>query len=337
MLDVGAADAFIIYFAVENDCKKRNYLILVDAGNYNDGDKVIKHIRKFYRNPVIDLAIVSHCDKDHYGGFVRILEKIDNKDTDAVQIKEFWVNDPSQHDVDPDDVQRVQTQGTVDDRLKSVYTLSDKENLLDLIDKLEIKREEKFSKICCRVGLPPVALKDSEYNCFTVIGPTKCYYESQILDMRNNLKAICEASESYSSYSNGSSQYLDDADDDDSAHNQSSIILLFQVNGKKYLFMGDAGEDAYDNLLSQHKALIKDVYWLKVPHHGSDHNLTTDMINYINPYVAYISTERENHYLSQSTIDALNDVGCRVYSTHVHGNMLHNGHREGYTTATPLK
>lgn len=337
MLDVGAADAFIIYFTVENDCKKRNYLVLVDAGNYNDGDKVIRHIRKFYGNPVIDLAVVSHCDKDHYGGFVRMLEKIDNKDADSVQINEFWVNDPSQHDVNPDDVQRVQKQSTVDDRLKSVYTLSNKENLLDLIDKLKIKREEKFSKSNILLGLPPVARKDSEYNCFTIIGPTKRYYESQILDMRNNLNAICEASENFSSFLNDSGQYLDDANDDDSAHNQSSIILLFEVNGKKYLFMGDAGEDAYDNLLPQHKTLIKDVYWLKVPHHGSDHNLTTDMINYINPYVAYISTEQEDHYLSQSTVDALNSVCCRVYSTHVHGDMLHNGKRDGYTTATPLK
>lgn len=73
MLSVGAADAFILYVIDNQD---KGHLILIDAGNYNDGDKIIKHIRKYYSNPVIDLAIVTHCDDDHYGGFVRMLEKL---------------------------------------------------------------------------------------------------------------------------------------------------------------------------------------------------------------------------------------------------------------------
>ena len=86
MLSVGAADTFILYVI---DTQNNGHLILIDAGNYNDGDKIIQHIRKYYNNPIIDLAIVTHCDDDHYGGFVRMLKKLSNGDQDAIRIRQF--------------------------------------------------------------------------------------------------------------------------------------------------------------------------------------------------------------------------------------------------------
>ena len=44
MLSVGAADAFILYIV---DTQDEEHLILIDAGNYNDGEKIIKHIRRY--------------------------------------------------------------------------------------------------------------------------------------------------------------------------------------------------------------------------------------------------------------------------------------------------
>lgn len=335
MLDVGAADAFIIYLVEQYGESRTNHLILVDAGNYGDGDNVLKHIRKYYEKPRIDLAIVTHCDKDHYGGFVRMLEKIQNGDDDSVLISNFWINDPSKHGINADDVKWVKTQNTVNERLKSVYTVNNGLNLLDLIKTLRIPSQQCFSSLDFdRNDFYPQ--KNKLYDCITIVGPTENYYESQILDMRNQLHAIVESSESLTSLSNESAKYIDDASDDISSHNQTSIIFLIELNGKKYLFTGDAGEDAFGNICFTHKPLMKNVYWLKVPHHGSDHNLSSELIAEMNPHVAYISTEREEHYLSQTTVDALKAVGCRVYSTHVHGNMLHHGNRHGYTTAEPL-
>ena len=103
MLSVGAADAFILYVIDNQD---KGHLILIDAGNYNDGDKIIKHIRKYYSNPVIDLAIVTHCDDDHYGGFVRMLEKLKKGERDAIGIGQFWVNDTGKNHIYVDDVDR---------------------------------------------------------------------------------------------------------------------------------------------------------------------------------------------------------------------------------------
>ena len=51
MLDVGAADSFLIYYTCIDDSHHKNdRLILIDGGNYSDGEKIIKHINKYYPN-----------------------------------------------------------------------------------------------------------------------------------------------------------------------------------------------------------------------------------------------------------------------------------------------
>jgi hypothetical protein len=57
----------------------------------------------------------------------------------------------------------------------------------------------------------------------------------------------------------------------DSFLNNTSLILLFEVNGKKFLFPGDAQLENWSWALSQSgiKNLLKDVALYKVGHHGS--------------------------------------------------------------------
>lgn len=323
MLDVGAADAFIVWLKT-SDCGNR--LILIDSGNYSDGDVIVEHIRKYYKaHPCIDLAIVSHCDDDHYGGFVRLLEKIVDQDQDKILIREFWINDPSAHDIDTDDVKYVRTQQTLNDRLRSVYSLSNEKNLLALIKQLNIKRTEKFSE------LEQLSL----YDCFTIIGPTQRYYESLILDMRNDLEAVTEGA-SVTSFSQQEMPSFDDIEDDSSAHNRSSMIILFNALEKKYLFTGDAARESFYKILESKIKLIKGVDWLKVPHHGSDHNLDTRLIKYINPKVAYVSAKEIPAKRNPNVISCLKRNGCAVVATFNNGNILLHGDRDGYVPVKQL-
>ena len=52
MLDVAAADAFLLHFW--DDETKYEYVILIDAGNYEDGKKVAKFIHEHYKQQYID-------------------------------------------------------------------------------------------------------------------------------------------------------------------------------------------------------------------------------------------------------------------------------------------
>lgn len=343
MLSVGAADAFIIFYIDENN---NGHLILIDAGNYEDGQKITNHIRKYYTNPVIDLAIVTHPDDDHYGGFIKMLEKIRDKEKDAIGIKKFWVNDPGNNHVDKDEIKWITKQKAVNVKARSVYDLGDK-NLLDLIDVVAIPRTEKFAGVLYKTKDGHFTYMTPDFPGCTILGPTKNYYEELIPNFRNDELNFHQPEDDTSYYSwedvpDGEclSTTLDNACDDPSAHNQSSLIFLFEpVAGKKYLFAGDAGRDAFNNIHPHLKDKIKNVSWLKVPHHGSKHNIDSAIINWIKPKTAYISSESIGNYLNQCTVNALKKSGCSVYSTHVTGShFIHKQiwEREGYSTSTPL-
>ena len=216
---------------------------------------------------------------------------------------------------------------------------------MELIDSLRIPRTEKFAEsINNGYGWHPIILPDSHFTFLYIIGPTKAYYEELIPKFRDDLK-YKESDNMYNesadiATNDSLSPTLDAADDDSSAHNQSSMIILFQPHeNKKYLFMGDAGRNAFNHIPIPHKSLIENIQWLKVPHHGSKHNLDTKMIKWIKPKVAYISANSNDEYANRCTINALKRSKCDVYSTHQdHSNFIHKqiGEREGYSTATPL-
>lgn len=342
MLSVGAADSFIIYYI---DSKGNHKLILVDAGAYNDGQNIINHIRKWYPNHVIDLAIVTHPDDDHFGGFVKMLEKIKDTEGDAIPIKQFWLNNPQNH-VKVTQVQNEIKKTTLANRVARLFDQGES-NLLDLIESLRIPISDKFAQpIFCKDKVTGIIVakpcKERDFLGLTIIGPTRGYFEKLAPNMRyDNLKGYSydakDDDEAFKPTATCLSKALDDANDDGSVHNQSSLIFMFEPeNGKKYLFMGDAGVEALANIPQCHKKAIKDIYWLKVPHHGSKHNLDSKTILYLHPKYAYISSEKQGHYLNQCTINALKQIGCKVYSTHRNkANILHNGTREGYKTAIP--
>lgn len=334
MLNVKAADCFIIHIIDE---KNIEHIILVDAGNYNDGQKIIDHLKLHYNSPKIDLAIITHPDDDHYGGFFYLLEKLKNKAEDAIDIDRFWIHDPGNH-IRTDDIKYAWNIKNARREARSVLNYNEI-NLLSLIDELNIPRKEPFAY----VGDDYVFVH-KDYQLY-VLGPTKEYYKPLALSFRNSLVSkaktenVDEDSTIVLSEDKVFSKTLDEATDDSSGHNQSSLIFIFMPNSdEKYLFMGDAGYQAYNMIPNSLLNYSKNVKWLKVPHHGSKHNLNNEMINAIKPKVAFISTESIGTYLSQAVVNALKKSGCNVYSTHKGGNMLYNQikNRENYSTATPL-
>ena len=227
MLSVGAADCFIIYYTDSKGCNK---LILVDAGNYKDGQNIINHIRKYYSNPIIDLAIVTHPDADHFGGFVKMLEKIKDAEDDAIPIKQFWLNNPQNH-VKVTQVQNEIKETTLANRVARLFDQGES-NLLDLIESLRISISDKFAqpifykdKVTGIIVAKPS--KERDFLGLTIIGPTLGYFEKLAPNMRyDNLKGYSydakDDDEAFRPTESCLSKALDDATDDSSVHNQSS-------------------------------------------------------------------------------------------------------------------
>ena len=117
------------------------------------------------------------------------------------------------------------------------------------------------------------------------------------------------------------SKALDAAEDDKSKVNQSSIIFSLIFQNRVFLFTGDAGRESLKRIiLKDDIKLLNNISWLKVPHHGSKHNLDNYIINYFHPAISYISSEKFGKYANRCTKNALKKVGV-VYTTFEDGSI----------------
>lgn len=344
MLDVEDADAFLIRFMDE---RYNTHIILIDAGRYSDGQKVSDFIKNTYGSYFVDLAICTHCDDDHYGGLLWLVEDMTNNASTSVDIKELWVNDPGLHSW-ANDFERRRNDVRVQQQARVVYTLSNGKNFLAIIDDLHNSGNPNAGMNVREVF--------SDKGCFAfddiieVIGPSEEYYESQVLGFRHSMKtnkttpAANDTDDddmiTIDKAGNVKSKTLDAAVPDDSHHNLSSIIFMFKPTVDKiYLFTGDAGQESFQHLkYSSDWDRLKNLYWLKLPHHGSKRNITCAMINHFRPVISFCSSKNYGTWLSKAVVNALKQVNSLVYSTNAHGSMVHNSieNREGYVTAKPL-
>lgn len=348
MLNVKAADAFLIHFW--DDETNYEYVVLIDGGNYQDGSTIAKFIRKHYGTDLsIDLAICSHCDKDHFGGITYLLEQQRDNGKDNLNIRQIWINDPAKH-VPNGEIKWNQKMcySTKVVKARSVYDLDGHDNLLEIIHNLQLQKKilwlEPFSNAN---KLDQVS--DCESGLLKIIGPTIEYYTSLVPDFRNDLQRKDGGYDSNESEEQLAelkeervySKTLEETEDDPSSHNKSSVIVLFQPSDRnKFLFMGDACRDSIVHIPQYLIKSIQNVYWIKVPHHGSKHNLDSDIINLLHPKVAFISTEKYGHYLSKAVVNALNKLGTKVYSTNNNSSMCYHKNtptHSGYSPATPIK
>ena len=342
MLDVKNADAFLVHFFTDQGFE---YVVLIDGGNYKDGETITQFIKDNYKQQYIDLAICTHCDKDHFGGIMYLLEQMRDRVKDHIYINKIWIHDPAEH-VEYGMIKWSTDKQKVDVKARSVYDLNGG-NLWDVLDELikqnRIKWREPFSN-------PQSKNQESDWLvCFSVVGPTVEYYTSLVPEFRNDLKRkkggyefeepedinIHEADEMLN-------KRMDEAEDDPSSHNKSSVMVLFKPGMyKKYLFTGDASRESFDKLRGT--ALynsLSNLTWLKIPHHGSIHNMDSTLVQHLCPGTAYVSTEKYNHYLSRSVVAAFQKVGTDIYTTNVHGSVCHMCNttlHKGYSYADPLQ
>ena len=102
--------------------------------------------------------------------------------------------------------------------------------------------------------------------------------------------------------------------------NDNSTVIYYPIQGKKFLFMGDAGVGVEKNLVSKYN--LENITILKVGHHGSKTSTSEEFITEIKPKYAIISVGRNNRYNhpSKEVIDTLNKQ--KVYRTDTMGSIM---------------
>ena len=103
--------------------------------------------------------------------------------------------------------------------------------------------------------------------------------------------------------------------------NNRSLIIKALLNGKSFLFMGDAESETEKLLIEENKDIDCDV--LKVGHHGSNSSTMKDFLEIATPEIALISVGENNVYQHphRSTITLLKKFGCKIYRTDKNGSI----------------
>lgn len=234
-------------------------VVVIDGGNAETGARMVEHVRERYKTEVVDLVVCTHPDDDHIMGLFTVIEEL--------TVRRLLIHRPSRYGY------------SADDGVKST-------------------RVEDLVRLARARG---VTIDDSYYagtsyfgHALTIAGPSEQYY-IQLLDEQSSAetKTLAKLSHAGSSvmakvahavrtlFGDPGETMVDD-NGGTTPRNNSSIILNLEVDGKRVLFTGDAGapalEQAADRLDAWGKS-AREVDLFDVPHHGSRHNLTPQLLD----------------------------------------------------------
>ena len=102
--------------------------------------------------------------------------------------------------------------------------------------------------------------------------------------------------------------------------NDNSNIIYTELNGYKFMFMGDASITTEKEILDKYN--LTDIDVLKVGHHGSKTSSSKEFIDEINPKYSIISVGKNNRY-GHPNKEVLNNLkDSKLYRTDEDGSIM---------------
>lgn len=321
-------DAIAMRYGDLHGDRSKQTIIIIDGGTKDSGKKLVEHINKYYKTNIVDLVVSTHLHADHASGLTVVLEEMD--------VHEIWMHKPGDH---AEDMKKLFEKGSF---TGSGLRMTLEKSLSNVYDLQKIAEEKKIL-----INEPFSDDADSS-RVLAVLSPSKSFYELMLANFQKtpepkaNASLIEKATAKVSEAINwiaehwGKETLADPEENETSPENNSSVILLFQYDDRKFLFTGDAGVEAINKAIVKLENLgigVETIERLQIPHHGSRHNVGPTILNaIIGPKLdeekhlktAYISapSKGDPKHPSRKVINALKRRGAFVYSTQ--GSSLHH-------------
>lgn len=348
------ADAFCFRWADGYD-KDGNPLYKIgvfDGGFEPHGKAMAQHLNQYYFDDAngektrdekeIDFVFVSHADQDHVSGLKEILEEFN--------VKALYMNRPWEY---VDELYEIVKDGRItlnslEERLKTSYSS---------IAALEEIAEEKSIPIYPAFAGNVIAKR------LRVLSPSKDFYLT-LLAESNKTPATEATFKSAQKVVQKIKEYLLKIFEDwntetlhegvtTSAENETSIVLLGQMDDETFLLTGDAGLRALSNAMDHAEEelgiKLKDsVSFYQIPHHGGRHNVSPSILNRLvgckvkegsePTKVAYVSVAKDSDHPLKVVTNAFVRRGATVYQTEGYTIWHHRGTptRDGFTPLTAI-
>lgn len=242
---------------VTDPVTSENRVVLIDGGFVETSDSIVEHVKQYYETSHIDLMVCTHPDDDHINGLFGIF--------DQLTVGQLVIHQPSAYGYTSDDVKA------------------------DKVDEL-IELARQHGAVVTTDAFAGTTLLSG---AITVAGPSEAYYKELLAGQANQESASKSFGSALRAAANAVRRALFPRGSDPgegeltdnggtTARNNSSLILNVQVEEYRALFTGDAGAPALLNAANSLAALgitnnFPDLF--DIPHHGSRHNLTTEVMD----------------------------------------------------------
>lgn len=302
-------------FILESRRGKKTTTILIDGGPSNTFEKHLKPtLKELPSSSKLDLVILSHIDNDHIIGLIDLLAEIKNQRDKGInqfiKIGKLWHNSF-------DDLLQLQSEPTrllknnlFSKNLKHKEKEQKKVNTIQSIIMKGFQQGGDLSELAkaLKVSVNPgfknvIAVNEIVKSIrvrditFQILGPTK----QNLNNLRAEWKDWHRKKKILQEYELGLLQILDK-----SVPNLASIMFLAEISNRKILFTGDALGTDVISILSKNRMLNKKgkfyVDVLKVPHHGSDRNVSEEFFNTVFAEYYIISANGKYDNPSYSTL-----------------------------------
>jgi len=316
MFNVSDADAILVELHQDG----KDLVIVVDGGRKGDYERCMKGPlrealykanKKEGEGP--DLVILTHYDADHILGITELVKEY------GTGIGQLWAHSPPEDFTESRSFLEalkgrvIKDQGFFNKRtdILNEHSMLKEDHLQDaaveLLESLPQLRE--LERLFQKQTTPVFAGKIYEGWPIKVLGPSQEYYSNLfqsrkstvdllITEALNQKVANAHLIEREARRNMVKARIVEDRDEELSPcqelqnvrdrsmsnTNLASIIFSIEASEGRYLFTGDAGVPSFQKVLEQDK--LEAVHWLKVPHHGSERNLTPELISLMKPQYA---------------------------------------------------
>jgi len=323
-------------------------VIVIDGGTKESGKELINHIDKYYKTKSVDLVICSHSDADHSSGLSEVLTELE---VSCLMMHRPWAH-----------ITKVAS--SFEDGRVTIESLKKRltescNNVQDLED-IAIRKSIKV--------IEPFSDYESPLSNLLILSPSVAFYESLLPKFRDLpkikerelslMRLVAEAikekiilvAEKWNKET-----LKDPGENETSAENNTSTILLLKIEGRKFLFTGDAGILALAQAIERAAEIgidLRTANFVQVPHHGSRHNIGPSLLNQIIgpilPYHEFIKTavvsapkDGAPKHPAKKVTNAFQRRGAKVFSTSDGRGFCHHSNdvpsRPRWRDATPLE
>jgi beta-lactamase superfamily II metal-dependent hydrolase len=257
------------------DIQNNQFIILIDGGTSSTYKTALSQELKNYRK--IDLLILTHIDDDHIGGILMFLK---SEQASKIIIDKIIVNAPNLLTI---------SQGT----------------------QISYQQGEKFEKFIFskypNIKIYAGVALDKKFHLplgisLTILSPTKgiidkLFEQWSVIDfnIKNNTQVSSMQIEKAKDYNLSLSDLAKQKDENKAINNDifnaSSLAFILKTTDKNLLFLGDSHSTVvYKSLKSlKFNSKIKFDY-VKLSHHGSEYNISEDLLNSVSCKNFIIST-----------------------------------------------